>query len=254
MAERNAKVQNQLQQVKLSSKQQNLVNLSKENFIKELRDLHVNGFQEITFHDRLGEGSFGSCFSGLYQGEKVAIKVMRHGLVTKAGLKAFKREVHMLYTASHDNIVAFRGFSMTSQLVILMEFMDSGSILDMIVNRPEVEDAFKISIFIDLMKGLRYLKSRQIIHRDIKSENILLKIRSQGEQDQMSSRDLKKSARNFSSSALPRRGSVTNPLVAKLADLGESRFTDAGQTMTMTGRSPSSGARADPNRQSGLSD
>ena len=59
---------------------------------------------------------------------------------------------------------------MTSQLVIMMEFMDSGSVLDMILQRPEVGIRFKISIFADLIKGLRHLKSRHVIHRDIKSE------------------------------------------------------------------------------------
>ena len=164
---------------------------------------------------------------------------MRSGLITDAGLKAFKREVQMLHSSSHDNIVALRGFSMTSQLVILMEFMDSGSILDMILNRPEVEDSFKISIFVDLMRGLRYLKAMHIIHRDIKSENILLKVDSREGELQVwggTRRGSRARSRSSSSRRPPVDSVDTNPLVAKLADLGESRFTDAGQTMTMTGR------------------
>ena len=118
MTEVNKQIQNQLQQVKLSAKQSALVNLSREKFISELGSFHIDAFSDITFVERLGEGSFGQCFLGIYKGQEVAIKVMRHGLVTNDGLKAFKREIQMLHSVSHDNVVAFRGFSMMSQLVM----------------------------------------------------------------------------------------------------------------------------------------
>lgn len=65
MEAKNAHIRNQLAQVKLTSKQTSLIELSKEKFLEQFADLHVNAFHEITFLDRLGEGSFGQCFSGM---------------------------------------------------------------------------------------------------------------------------------------------------------------------------------------------
>ena len=69
--------------------------------VSEIRDgRQSGGARRLTSH---------SSYS--YKGERIAVKVMRQGLVTDSGLKAFKREVQMLNSVSNENIVAFRGFS-----------------------------------------------------------------------------------------------------------------------------------------------
>ena len=65
MEAKNAQIQNRLAQIKLTSNQTSLIELSKEKFLEKFDGLHVDAFRDITFLDRLGEGSFGQCFSGM---------------------------------------------------------------------------------------------------------------------------------------------------------------------------------------------
>ena len=59
----------------------------------------------------------------------VAVKKMRVGLVDEAGFGAFASEVSMLAAISHDNIVAFKGYGLDPMLLIVMEFVEGGTLL-----------------------------------------------------------------------------------------------------------------------------
>ena len=67
-------------------------------------------YRDLKFEARLGSGSFGDCFKARKGERPVAVKRMRVGLVDQAGLEAFTKEVTMLCSVDHINIVSLVGY------------------------------------------------------------------------------------------------------------------------------------------------
>ena len=106
-----------------------------------------------------------------------------------------KKEIDILKKCRNDNIVSYFGYcfkdqstwvrkfsqwkSLTIDLIrcgqILMDYCGGGSVLDImeVLERPLTEEQI-IYILRETLKGLIYLHSKGIIHRDVKSANILL--------------------------------------------------------------------------------
>eukprot|EP00501_MAST-03F_sp_TOSAG23-6_P002249 GSMAST32.ASY1.ANO1.2349.1 assembled CDS len=123
--------------------------------------------------DRLGKGSFGAVYQAehLETNQIVAIKVIR--LPTHKGMKD---EIEMLRACSHPNIVRYIGTYYKENAVwITMEQCVYGSVSDIYNRRGIPFTPNEISIILqDSLRGLSYLHSKKIIHRDIKGGNILL--------------------------------------------------------------------------------
>ena len=122
---------------------------------------------------KCGEGSSGKVYSGIYKptGQKVAIKLINVDSSNEASLR---NEVHIMATLQHPCIVGFIGAWMNKNLLwVAMEFMDGGSLTDMIavckMTEPQIAAVCK-----QCLKGLAEIHNRNRIHRDIKSDNILI--------------------------------------------------------------------------------
>ena len=132
---------------------------------------------------------------------------MRSGLVDEKGFRAFRREVVMLSKVDHINIVGFFGYATDPFLLIVMDFVSGGTLADVVEKHdPTDPPAMKImmKILIGSTKGFAYLHATEpmpILHRDIKSENILL----------------------------------TDEFDPRVADLGEARVMAEDHAMTMVG-------------------
>ncbi|KAL9657282.1 hypothetical protein ABK040_011502 [Willaertia magna] len=123
---------------------------------------------------RLDEGSSGIVYKGIHNktGMKVAIKIIQIKADTK--LETLENEIAMMHTCQHDNIVKYVGaYSHNQDLWIVMEMMGGGKLTDLLLNtqftEPEIAAVCKESL-----RALKYLHDNQRIHRDIKSDNILL--------------------------------------------------------------------------------
>ena len=150
----------------------------------ELLDLvppHFKLFwKSLKFQMRLGSGSFGDCYKGTFDDLPVAIKRMRVALTDKKGFEAFCKEILTLSNVSHPNVVNFVGFVLDPCLLIVMGFVSGGTLSAFVemqdpLDPPTLETSMKI--LIGSAKGLEYLHAREpmpILHRDVKSENILL--------------------------------------------------------------------------------
>ncbi|CAK9211035.1 unnamed protein product [Sphagnum troendelagicum] len=160
----------------------------------------THGFSE---NNLVGEGAFGSVYKGvLKNGQSIAVKRFRN--CTPDGDHCFLNEVEVISKVKHRNLVVLRGCCVAStktdghQRMLVYDFMQNGSLADCLFSnnnkssssnsssscskeestKPlqlEWEDRYKIAI--GMAKGLAYLHSGvvpQIIHRDIKANNILL--------------------------------------------------------------------------------
>ncbi|KAJ3094231.1 Nuclear receptor sub 2 group C member 2, partial [Phlyctochytrium planicorne] len=124
----------------------------------------------------IGKGGFGEVFKARYDGEPVAIKRTKSSAAVFD--KAVKDEVAMLAKLSHPRIVRFYGVLIedNGSLGLVLEYMTDGSFYDYIRNQPEASQDEKIRWALDIAYGLQYLHGHQppIIHRDLKSPNILM--------------------------------------------------------------------------------
>ncbi|MCO5611005.1 hypothetical protein L7F22_065253 [Adiantum nelumboides] len=155
-----------------------------ENFkaklaIKELsyRDVEV---ATDNFAIRIGGGGFGEVSKGtLPDGRLVAVKVASNS--NYQGLKEFLNEVDMLSRVHHRSLVELVGYCTDQRLVLVYDFMQNGSLYDCLhagdVKKPPLPWDRRLKILLDAAQGLEYLHhgcNPPVIHRDIKSSNILL--------------------------------------------------------------------------------
>jgi len=109
----------------------------------------------------------------LATGKKVAIKEM--DLSHQPRKELIVNEILVMKESQHSNIVNFLDSFLIkgTDLWVVMEFMEGGALTDVIENNTLEEDQIA-SICLETCKGLLHLHERSIIHRDIKSDNVLL--------------------------------------------------------------------------------
>ena len=128
---------------------------------------------QVTFSTLLGVGSFGSVFKMKYKGHDVAVKQMKD-----FDMDMVAREVTVQTLISHPNLVVLHGVFSSGNpeaIHLVTEYADSGDLLSFFNhNRGNISDTLKISFARDISEGLAFLHSFGIVHRDLKSENILV--------------------------------------------------------------------------------
>ena len=79
-------------------------------------------------------------------------------MVDEAGFKAFVKEVHMLSTINHKNIVTFLGYSLRPALLIVMSFCNGESLTELFFSdHIRVPDSVTIRLLADVAHGMLYL-------------------------------------------------------------------------------------------------
>ncbi|WEW56594.1 ATP binding [Emydomyces testavorans] len=134
----------------------------------------------------IGEGSFGSVFLALHSitGELMAVKQVELPSATKGTefdkrktsmVNALKQEISLLQGLQHSNIVQYLGTSTDDQyLNIFLEYVPGGSIATMLKQYNTFQEPLIRNFVRQILSGLSYLHSRDIIHRDIKGANVLV--------------------------------------------------------------------------------
>ncbi|RLM69429.1 serine/threonine-protein kinase STY46-like isoform X2 [Panicum miliaceum] len=125
---------------------------------------------------KVASGSCGDMFLGTYGGEEVAVKVLSPENFNQTAWSEFKQEIYMLREVDHPNIVRYIGScTKPPQFYIITERMSRGSLFDFLHNEHNVLDLPTILKFaLDICRGMSYLHQKGIIHRDLKSANLLL--------------------------------------------------------------------------------
>lgn len=130
--------------------------------------------------EKAGQGASGAVYlaESLIRGQdhrKVAIKQMDLNVQPRKEL--IINEILVMKDSQHKNIVNFldsylRG---TSDLWVIMEYMEGGSLTEVIENNEcKLSEKQIATICFETLKGLQHLHKKHIIHRDIKSDNVLL--------------------------------------------------------------------------------
>ena len=124
----------------------------------------------------LGRGGFGIVYQGTWQHNKVAIKKLFLASPTQNTIEEFKHETQLMAQINHPNVIRLYGMCLEpNQYSMVLEYMPKGSLYNLIHDR-----AFTFSwqqrwhIAMDIGQGVLHLHSRYILHRDLKSHNVLL--------------------------------------------------------------------------------
>jgi len=160
----------------------------------------------------IGGGSSCTVYKGTYKRTPVAIKVLR-SVVNGEHLKEFSRELTALLHLRHPNLVLFMGALFTPQLAIVTEFCSGDTLFRLLHQDKQVLLTWKqkLKICKDVAHGMTYLHESEppILHRDLKSLNLLLTERVSG---------------------------PTDGVTVKITDFGVSKFVDESVSVMNTGQ------------------
>lgn len=134
-------------------------------------------FNEYRILKRLGRGGMAIVYQAedVRSGQTVALKMMSHRLVYDAqALRLFQREARLIESFDHPNIVRMLGrFQAFRSFFIVMEFCCGTSLDEVLRSKGPLSEAEFRSAFAQLVQGLTYAHSRQVVHRDIKPSNVM---------------------------------------------------------------------------------
>ncbi|XP_010695285.1 serine/threonine-protein kinase STY13 [Beta vulgaris subsp. vulgaris] len=148
----------------------------------------------------IARGTFGTVHRGVYDGQDVAVKLLdwgEEGHRSEAELSqlrsAFAQEVAVWHKLEHPNVTKFIGATMGSSdltiqtenghigmprnvCCVVVEYLPGGALKNFLIKNRRRKLAFKVvvQLSLDLARGLSYLHTMKIVHRDVKTENMLL--------------------------------------------------------------------------------
>ncbi|KDP25076.1 hypothetical protein JCGZ_22611 [Jatropha curcas] len=157
-----------------------------------LVDIDINALQIIKNDDleelrELGSGTFGTVYHGKWRGSDVAIKRLKKICFTGRSSEQerltleFWREAEILSKLHHPNVVAFYGVVQDGPggtLATVTEYMVDGSLRHVLLKKDKYLDRRKrLLIAMDAAFGMEYLHSKNIVHFDLKCDNLLVNLK-----------------------------------------------------------------------------
>lgn len=135
-------------------------------------------FGELVFDRKLSEGGYGIVHKGRWKHTVVAIKEIKREIIEQDKLEEFKNECAVMEVIRHPNIVLFLGScTVAPNLCIILEYCSRGSLWSLLHDLSiKMTWEYRKKFALDIAKGVYYLHTSRmpILHRDLKSLNILL--------------------------------------------------------------------------------
>ncbi|KAL2932540.1 putative serine/threonine-protein kinase SIS8 [Bienertia sinuspersici] len=155
-----------------------------EAFAKGLQTIKNADLEEIRV---LGSGTYGSVYHGKWKGSDVAIKRIKASCFAgrpserERLIAEFWKEAFLLSSLHHPNVVSFYGIvrdGPDGTLATVTEFMINGSLKQYLQKKDRTIDRRKrLIIAMDAAFGMEYLHGKNIVHFDLKCENLLVNMR-----------------------------------------------------------------------------
>ncbi|CAF0785211.1 unnamed protein product [Didymodactylos carnosus] len=150
--------------------------LTDEEIFTKLRTIVSLGNPHTKYQktEKIGQGASGTVYIAieLSTGEEVAIKQMN--LASQPKKELIINEIMVMKLNKHPNIVNYKdSYLVGEELWVVMEYLPGGSLTD-VVTETIMEEGHIAAVCREVLQALEFLHKNQVIHRDIKSDNILL--------------------------------------------------------------------------------
>ncbi|RVX17350.1 Serine/threonine-protein kinase HT1 [Vitis vinifera] len=137
--------------------------------------------RKLNMGTAFAQGAFGKLYRGEYNGDDVAIKILERPENSPERAQVmeqqFQQEVMMLATLKHPNIVRFIGACRKPLAwCIVTEYAKGGSVRQFLMRRQNRSVPLKLAVkqALDVARGMAYVHGLGFIHRDLKSDNLLI--------------------------------------------------------------------------------
>ncbi|KAK9161751.1 hypothetical protein Syun_008092 [Stephania yunnanensis] len=135
-------------------------------------------WEDLTIGEQVGQGSCGTVYHALWYGSDVAVKVFSKQEYSEEVILTFRKEVSLMKRLRHPNIILFMGAVTSPQrLCIVTEFLPRGSLFRLLQrSATKLDWRRRVHMALDIARGMNYLHhcNPPIIHRDLKSSNLLV--------------------------------------------------------------------------------
>lgn len=123
---------------------------------------------------KIGQGASGGVYTAYELGTNAAVAIKQMNLEKQPKKELIVNEILVMKGSKHNNIVNFiDSYLFKGDLWVVMEYMEGGSLTDVVTHCILTEGQIG-AVCRETLKGLQFLHSKGVIHRDIKSDNILL--------------------------------------------------------------------------------
>eukprot|EP01132_Coremiostelium_polycephalum_P005348 gene5348-6671_t len=144
--------------------------------LKHVGEINIISDGELEYTEKLGAGSSGKVYKGLYKGKEVAIKVLKSMTEAKE-IDEFKKEFQIMSAIRSKHVVHFYGAVLEPKLCMVMENCAKGSLYH-VMNSDKYDigwdKTFRFAL--ETARGIECLHKWEpnIVHRDLKSLNLLV--------------------------------------------------------------------------------
>ncbi|XP_011869843.1 PREDICTED: mitogen-activated protein kinase kinase kinase 11-like [Vollenhovia emeryi] len=136
-------------------------------------------FEELQLEEVIGVGGFGKVYRGFWKKREVAVKAARQdaGEEPSVTLENVRQEAKLFWLLKHENIVQLEGVCLKMpNMCLVMEYARGGS-LNRVLSGRKIRPDVLVDWAIQIARGMDYLHNKApigLIHRDLKSSNVLL--------------------------------------------------------------------------------
>ncbi|CAL7948800.1 unnamed protein product [Xylocopa violacea] len=136
----------------------------------------------VILQGRIGQGFYGEVYKGTLEREngkdiepqQVAIKKLKTRAI-EADIRDFEREISIMKTLKHPNVVEILGVISEPEVCLVMEYVKHGSLQSYLaIHKQELTHKRLLGFALDIATGMDYLGSKSIVHRDLAARNILV--------------------------------------------------------------------------------
>ncbi|XP_063800114.1 serine/threonine-protein kinase 33 isoform X2 [Pseudophryne corroboree] len=162
---------------------------SAENKVPHTRMDDEAAIQQIyAFGKKLGQGSFGVVIEATHRdtGRIWAIKKVNREKAGSSAVKLLEREVSILKRVNHDHIIHLEEvFETPKRMYLVMELCEGGELQGILERRTHLRESETRHVIHSLASAIAYLHKKDVVHRDLKLENILVKSNEQADDEEM---------------------------------------------------------------------